>query len=231
MARLTFAPTRAELSRSQTRLAPRSRLRLAPHAGTLVAARDPALVADRASRYAESLDRTAGAAATAALEIVRQDPQLLRRAYGIVAARAREASAAWEVAGDAYEDAGDGPNAGWAREQARHAARRAVEMTRVRFLIARTFDRYGPGEDETESGYEYEDTPVTLEEAMREIRETAPFDSVEESSDLLRLYGADARIEYRTGVATRSVLHIRGEPRALRRLADLIDRETRRRRL
>lgn len=203
--------------------------------------RDPRDVADAASRHAAALERTVDVAAALAPFITNAnsraslDASRLRRVTQRLAQGEIDVAAAWEVAGDAYEDAGDLANAGWARQQAERARGRASELARMRFIMAKTYDTTTPGDEdddypETDSGYEFEDTPATADEVWRELRQCGPpFEEVQLHDDLLRIYCYPEEADFRTGAQTRYAFHIRGEPRALRRLEQLVTRGRRRR--
>ena len=182
--------------------------------------------AQSALRHAEDLADHASAAA----DTIPKKAEDVQPHYHAVARRHDEASEAMLVAADALEEAGDG-NAAYARDFARRLARRATNLRRIRFLLSKTYETWTEEDRElgeaSDSGYEFHDVPATAEEVLHEIRRET-WDEVEDHSDLLRLYSADSHIDIRTGDDTSYALHIRGEPRSLRRLHQLIEESPRR---
>lgn len=79
---------------------------------------------------------------------------------------------------------------------------------------------YGDAEDR---GYEYEDRRMSLGDVVRELHRKGPWDEVQVHSTLLRAYGADGDVDYRTGAETRYDLHVRGSERAIKRLAQYLE--------
>lgn len=182
--------------------------------------------AQSAFRHAEDLaDRASGA--SDAIPKKAQDVQPHYRGVARLYDAAREAML---VAADALEEAGDG-NAAYAREFAQRLARRATDLRRVRFLLSKTYETWTEEDRElgeaSDSGYEFHDVPATAEEVLHEIRRES-WEEAQHHGNLLRLYSADSHVDYRTGEDTSYALHIRGEPRALRRLHQLIEESPRR---
>ena len=96
--------------------------------------RDPATRAEQLRHHADDLEYRVRQAIIAALDTA--DDVTVQPTYArIASALRRDVAAAWVVTGDAYEEAGDSPNAGWARRQAQIAHERALKLSRVRFLL------------------------------------------------------------------------------------------------
>lgn len=93
-------------------------------------------------------------------------------------------------------------------------------------LTYETWDEESLGIGETDDkGYEYEETPMTLGDTLREIRNRGPWDQ-DEGEDFyagIRFYSADDDINYRTGESTRYCLHVRASKRAIKRLRQCIE--------
>lgn len=92
------------------------------------------------------------------------------------------------------------------------------------FLVSVTYDTWDEQEagDTDDRGYEIEDDPCTLTEALRAIENIGTLDELQISDDLIRGYSADEDINYRTGEVTMRAIHVRGSKRALRRLAQVL---------
>ncbi len=97
------------------------------------------------------------------------------------------------------------------------------------FTVAKTYETWDEesleiGETD-DHGYEYEDTPMSLGDTLREIRNGC-WDGDDAGEDFyagVRFYSADNEVNYRTGETTRYCLHIRASARAIRRLRQCIE--------
>jgi hypothetical protein len=96
------------------------------------------------------------------------------------------------------------------------------------FIVAKTYEVVTPESaeygDAEERGFEYEDTPMTLRDVMREIYELGYFEgqytsTVNPKYDNITLYqGSEGDVDYQTGAETRYALHIKAPANALKRI-------------
>jgi hypothetical protein len=110
-----------------------------------------------------------------------------------------------------------------------------MATSKARFLVSRTRETIGPGEEEGSEGYVFQDHPMSLEEAIAELETCAMLSShpIRSASDLSgREWASSAPEEdYRTGAESSESVFLRSitgkplEPHTLfrvLRLADLV---------
>jgi hypothetical protein len=95
------------------------------------------------------------------------------------------------------------------------------------FRVAKTYDvvseesaREG---DVADRGYEFEDTTMTLRDAVREVEKLGHIDEAQAHGDMLRFYDSEEHMDYGTGDVTTYALHIRGPANAIRRLKSTLE--------
>jgi len=94
------------------------------------------------------------------------------------------------------------------------------------FTVSKTYDlvTYESAEDgeAAESGFVFEDSRMTLREALREIDNLGGY-HLQRDADGLTLYRQDAEIDYRSGDSTSYALHVVASPRNIARLARFVE--------
>jgi len=92
------------------------------------------------------------------------------------------------------------------------------------FTVSKTYDvvTHESAEDgeAAESGFEFEDTRMTLREALREIQDLGGI--VQQQGGKLTVYTPDAEVDFRTGDSKFYALHVVAAPRNIARLARFI---------
>lgn len=92
------------------------------------------------------------------------------------------------------------------------------------FKVSKTYDVVTPESaehgDVDDRGHDFEDEPMSLREALREIRNIGPEcgSHVTPHGGRVSIYGTDSDTDYRTGAETTHAIHVRGKDRNLKRL-------------
>lgn len=95
----------------------------------------------------------------------------------------------------------------------------------MKFLVSQTFQCVTPESaehgDYSDQGYEFKETPYTLRELLREIKDQGN-DNVSFWGTTMSIYGWNYTSDYKTGEDTQKCLHIKASNRALKRLERIL---------